>query len=84
MVLSYDGCRWIWSAFHQRPKRRRAFLADKDENKRAKVVEALIRRGEFADLMAMRWADLLRVDRAGAGAEQARASARLDSRAVRK
>ncbi|NBO90763.1 MAG: DUF1553 domain-containing protein [Planctomycetia bacterium] len=51
----------------------RAFLADKDENKRAKVVEALMRRGEFADLMAMRWADLLRVDRAGAGAKQARA-----------
>jgi hypothetical protein len=45
------------------PKDVRAFLADRSADKRTKAVDALLRRTEFADLMALRWADLLRVDR---------------------
>lgn len=41
----------------------RAFLADVATDKRAKLVESLLDRPEFADYQAMQWADLLRVDR---------------------
>lgn len=41
----------------------RAFLADKRPDKRAKLVDALLQRPEYADYWAMRWSDLLRVDR---------------------
>lgn len=41
----------------------RAFLADKDANKRAKLIDALLARPEYADYWAMRWADILRVDK---------------------
>jgi hypothetical protein len=51
----------------------RAFIHDRAADKRTKAVEALLKRPEFADLMAMRWADLLRVDRSTAGPKQARA-----------
>jgi hypothetical protein len=38
-----------------------AFISDKDPEKRAKLVDALLERPEYADYWAMRWADLLRV-----------------------
>lgn len=45
----------------------RAFLADKRNDKRARLVEALMKRPEFADYWSMKWADLLRVDRQALG-----------------
>jgi hypothetical protein len=41
----------------------RAFLKDAAPNKRAKLIDALLERPEYADYWAMKWADLLRVDR---------------------
>lgn len=38
----------------------RAFLADRDPEKRRKAVDRLVRRPEFADFWALKWADLLR------------------------
>ena len=38
-----------------------AFLADKASDKRAKLLEALFTREEFADFWALKWCDLLRV-----------------------
>jgi hypothetical protein len=49
------------------------FLADKRPDRRAQLVEELLKRPEFADYWALKWADLLRVDRAVLGAKQARA-----------
>ena len=49
----------------------RSFLADSATDKRAKRVEELLKRGDFADLMAKRWADVLRVDRQALGHESA-------------
>jgi hypothetical protein len=51
----------------------RAFLADKRPDRRARLVDALLERPEYADFWAMKWADLLRVDRAELGPKQARA-----------
>jgi hypothetical protein len=39
----------------------RQFLADTDPNKRRKLVDRLLERGEFADYWAMKWCDVLRV-----------------------
>lgn len=41
----------------------RAFLADTRVDKRARLIDALLERPEYADYWAMRWSDLLRVDR---------------------
>ncbi len=41
----------------------RAFLADRRADKRARLIDHLLGRPEYADYWAMRWADLLRVDR---------------------
>jgi hypothetical protein len=41
----------------------RAFLADKRANKRALVIDQLLDRPEYADYWAMKWSDVLRVDR---------------------
>ncbi|HUY34076.1 MAG TPA: DUF1549 and DUF1553 domain-containing protein [Pirellulales bacterium] len=41
----------------------RAFLADAAADKRAKLIDRVLAREEYADYWAMRWSDLLRVDR---------------------
>ena len=41
----------------------RAFLADTRANKRALLIDQLLDRPEYADFWAMKWADVLRVDR---------------------
>lgn len=41
----------------------RAFLADSRADKRAALIDKLLDRPEYADYWAMRWSDLLRVDR---------------------
>ncbi len=41
----------------------RTFLSSTDPNKRAKLIDALLDRPEYADYWSMQWADLLRVDR---------------------
>jgi hypothetical protein len=38
-----------------------AYLADQSADKRAKLVDALLERPEYADFWAMKWADLLRL-----------------------
>jgi hypothetical protein len=44
------------------PRRRsRDFLADQDPAKRAKLIDRVLQRDEFADYWAMKWSDLLRV-----------------------
>ncbi len=53
------------------PDAARAFLDSAVKDKRTKAVDALLARPEFADLMALRWADLLRVDRRVLGHERA-------------
>ncbi len=39
----------------------RAFLADRDPDKRATLIDALLERDEFADYWALKWCDALRV-----------------------
>lgn len=41
----------------------RKFLGDKNPNRRALLIDELLARPEYADYWAMRWSDLLRVDR---------------------
>ena len=41
----------------------RAFLADTRADKRTVLIDQLLQRSEYADYWAMRWSDLLRVDR---------------------
>src|SRR5262249_19236750 len=41
----------------------RAFLTDTSADKRAKLIDKLLERPEYADYWAMKWSDLLRVDR---------------------
>jgi Protein of unknown function (DUF1549)/Protein of unknown function (DUF1553)/Bacterial Ig-like domain (group 2) len=41
----------------------RRFLTDKHPDRRARLVDELLERPEFADYWALKWADLLRVDR---------------------
>lgn len=49
----------------------RAFLGSTDPKKRAKLVDELLNRTEFADYWALRWSDLLRVDRQALGHQRA-------------
>lgn len=42
------------------PEETRAFLIDKDPQKRAKLIESLLERPEYADFWANKWTDLLR------------------------
>ncbi|MBT5883409.1 MAG: DUF1553 domain-containing protein [Planctomycetaceae bacterium] len=41
----------------------RAFLSNRALDKREKLIDDLLRRSEYADFWAMKWADILRVDR---------------------
>jgi hypothetical protein len=54
----------------------REFLADKRSDKRARLIDRLLQRTEYADYWAMRWSDLLRVDRDTIMAEGALAMTR--------
>jgi hypothetical protein len=45
------------------PEEVKAFLADKDSNKRAKLVDALLARTEYADYWTLKWSDVLRSSR---------------------
>ena len=45
------------------PDEARTFLADTDPNKRTKLVDQLLDRGEFADFWAYKWLDVLRSNR---------------------
>jgi hypothetical protein len=45
----------------------RRFLADRRPDRRARLVDELLGRPEYADYWSMKWADLLRVDRATLG-----------------
>jgi hypothetical protein len=40
----------------------RAFVADTAPDKRAKLVDRFLERGEFADFWALKWADLLKIE----------------------
>ena len=53
------------------PDQTRRFLTDKSPTKRQKTIESLIIQPEYADMWAMRWADLLRVDREPLGHQNA-------------
>jgi hypothetical protein len=45
------------------PDEVRSFLADKDPKKRAKAIDKVLERGEFTDWWALKWGDLLRINR---------------------
>ncbi|MDA1054745.1 MAG: DUF1549 domain-containing protein [Planctomycetota bacterium] len=49
----------------------RRFLSDTRNDKRAAIVDELLRRPEYADYWALKWADLLRVDRLKLGHKRA-------------
>ena len=40
----------------------KSFIRDQNPDKRARLVDDLLQRGEFADFWALKWADLLRVE----------------------
>jgi hypothetical protein len=44
-----------------KPDEARAFLADPDPAKRAKLIDRLLQRDEYADFWALKWGDLLRI-----------------------
>lgn len=60
------------------------FLSDPSPGKRARLVDELLARPEFADYWALKWADLLRVDRVALGHEGAYAYYRWIRDAVAK
>lgn len=49
----------------------RTFLTNTDENRRARLVDKLLERPEYASFQALRWSDRLRVDRDVLGHRQA-------------
>jgi hypothetical protein len=53
------------------PDEVRRFLDDKRTDRRARLVDALLERPEFADYWALKWADLLRVDSQALGPKRA-------------
>ncbi|REK13099.1 MAG: DUF1549 domain-containing protein [Planctomycetota bacterium] len=44
-----------------KPAETKAFLADSDPEKRAKLIDELLERPEFAEFWALKWGDLLRI-----------------------
>ena len=55
------------------PEEARAFLADPRPDRRARLVDALLARPEYADYWALKWSDLLRVNKDKLGAKGAHA-----------
>lgn len=55
------------------PEEARRFLSDSRPDKRARLVDMLLERPEWADVWALKWSDLLRVDRRTLGSENAHA-----------
>lgn len=53
------------------PAETREFLADKRADRRTRLVDALLQRPEYADYQALKWSDLLRVDRLALGHKRA-------------
>lgn len=53
------------------PEETRTFLADTNANKRQALINRLLDRPEYADLWALKWADVLRVDRQVLGQQRA-------------
>jgi Protein of unknown function (DUF1549)/Protein of unknown function (DUF1553) len=53
------------------PDETRKFIKDAAADKRAKLVDALLDRSEYADLWALKWSDLLRVERGTLGHKRA-------------
>ena len=49
----------------------RAFLKDEQADRRARLVDDLLKRAEFADFWALKWSDVLRVDRQVLGHKRA-------------
>jgi hypothetical protein len=49
----------------------REFLVDQGADKRSRVIDRLLERPEYADFWAMKWSDLLRVDRDAIGPQGA-------------
>lgn len=49
----------------------RAFLKDNRPDRRARLVDDLLKRPEFADFWALKWSDILRVDRQALGHKRA-------------
>ncbi len=45
------------------PEETKAFLASPDKDKRAKLIDALLERPEYADFWTLKWSDVLRSDR---------------------
>lgn len=53
------------------PREAREFMADAARDKRPRLVDSLLQRNEFADYWALKWADVLRVDRQALGHQRA-------------
>ena len=53
------------------PEEARRFLSDTSPDRRARLVDELLQRSEYADYWALKWADLLRVDREKLGHKRA-------------
>jgi hypothetical protein len=53
------------------PDEARRFLGDQRADKRARLVDELLGRPEYADYWALKWADLLRIDRQALGHKRA-------------
>ena len=51
------------------PREARLFLTSRAPEKRRRLIEQLLNRPEYADYWAMRWSDILRVDRAKVSAQ---------------
>jgi hypothetical protein len=53
------------------PDEARRFLADKRADRRARLVDEVLERPEYADYWALKWADLLRIERQALGHKRA-------------
>jgi hypothetical protein len=53
------------------PAETKAFLADASPDKRTRLIDALLDRPEYAEFWALKWSDLLRVNREDLGAKAA-------------